>query len=264
MSCVSACGLFPDLAGLTGNALDASLDVNPSDGHIDVSATDGSADAEAAPCPSGAGPAMVNIGPFCIDSTEVTASQYDAFLAADASLGILPPACSFKGSYTTTTLTGAVPINGVDWCDAYAYCQWAGKRLCGDTSGGASGFLAYTSTTNQWFYACSSQGALIYPYGNTYDGGACNDVDYGVGSPIPVASDGCEGAYAGVHDMAGNVWEWEDSCDGDAGSADHCRVRGGCWVDSAQTIACAFDSFDHFTTTRGGPTGFVGFRCCAP
>jgi sulfatase modifying factor 1 len=265
---LGACGLFPDLGGLTGTPDAGGGDALASDAGADAVSSDAGADAnasDAATCPDGAGPTMVNVGPFCIDSTEVTVDQYKSFFASGPSLGLLPPECSFKTGFTESKDTnGSWPVDNIDWCDAYAYCKSAGKRLCGNIGGGASAFNGYTLATNEWFYACSAQGTLLYPYGNAYDGGVCNDTDFGVGSRIAVGVDGCEGGFAGIHDMAGNVWEWEDSCLGDAGSADLCRVRGGCWIDGPTQTACAFNSFNHFTTTRGGPSTYVGFRCCAP
>ena len=260
---VAACGLFPDVGdfsadgGSDGTALDGA--------GADAGADAGGDATETVPCPDGGGPSMVSVGPFCIDSTEVTAAQYEAFTAASPPLSLLPPLCAFKTGWTSSQYAGALPIREIDWCDAYAFCKWAGKRLCGDVDGGPSEFQGYTSSNNEWFYACTADGSRLYPYGNGYDGGVCNDVDYGVGTTIPVASDdSCVGGFPGVHDMAGNVWEWEDSCADDGGAGDLCRVRGGCWVDGASQTACAFDSFDHFTTTRGSPSSFVGFRCCAP
>src|SRR5580658_7610030 len=45
----------------------------------DAHATDSAAEAA---CPGKHGPAMVSVGDFCIDSTEVTAGQYGEFLDA--------------------------------------------------------------------------------------------------------------------------------------------------------------------------------------
>ncbi|MDZ4063947.1 MAG: hypothetical protein U1E22_04685, partial [Coriobacteriia bacterium] len=41
---------------------------------------------------------------------------------------------------------------------------------------------------------------------------------------------GCQSSvsgYAGVYDLIGNAFEWEDSCDGNFGIIDSCRLRGG-------------------------------------
>jgi hypothetical protein len=84
-SCAPACGLFPDLSGLSDagredvSVVDAGLDAT-----ANVTAEDVAPEA-APPCPDGAGPTMVNVGPFCIDSTEVTANQCNASsFAADS------------------------------------------------------------------------------------------------------------------------------------------------------------------------------------
>jgi len=153
----------------------------------------------------------------------------------------------------------------VDWCDAYAYCEAVGKRLCGRIGGGANAFNDFADAAkSQWYNACSSGGTQIYPYGDTYQSSYCNGAEFAAGttittgflvkcrSPIP---------YAGVSDMSGNVSEWEDLCDGDS-----CRLRGGSFFATMGTVlneAVACDSFDSAPPrTWLGPAS--GFRCCFP
>jgi len=164
----------------------------------------------------------VRVGAYCIDATEVTVKHYRAFLAAKAgdTSGQIA-ACAWNASYQPLdaplgTAFDDYPIVKVDYCDAVAYCTWAGKHLCGKQSGAP---LATTEATNaarsEWFRTCSgnADGTHQYPYGQTYGPATCNGIDHDAGV-LPVgALPGCVGAYPGVHDLSGNVREWEDACD---------------------------------------------------
>ena len=66
--------------------------------------------------------------------------------------------------------------------------------------------------------------------------------------------------YTGVYDLSGNVWEWEDSCDGATGQSDICRLRGGAFGVNYAGLRCGLD-FDFARNYHGDD---LGFRCCAP
>lgn len=218
-------------------------------------------------------------GGFSIDATEVTRAQYDAWLAANPSIAGQPPACSWNTTFMPPAdcmigvgvCTGAAcdrhPQVCVDWCDALAYCSGVGKRLCGRIGGGDSPYTGFNDeATSQWFNACSSGGQNDYPYGDVYQIHVCNDMEMSA-SPVEVGSlPGCQSSvagYSGVFDLSGNVWEWEDSCDGQAGPDDDCRRRGGSIAGPPQggNQACGFDSGG---LPRALTTGLGGFRCCGP
>jgi formylglycine-generating enzyme required for sulfatase activity len=182
-----------------------------------------------------AGPRLAAIGGFCIDSTEVTNAQYAQFFAAKGSdtSGQIP-ACSLNQTYKpSANWPGpanqlSLPVALVDWCDAYAYCKWAGKRLCGKIGGGPNPYTAYADPAfSQWFHACSNAGRNPFPYDGTYRPEACNGfngpngchhdpgVPAGTCALAPVGSySQCQGVrgFAGVFDLSGNAFEWEDSC----------------------------------------------------
>jgi len=208
---------------------------------------------------------------YHIDVTEVTQGQYDAWLRAQPGLPASSDVnCSWKsaGSYApqgaVSTAADAEhhPIVNVDWCDAYEYCTSVGKRLCGAIGGGAALYAAYQDATqDQWYRACSAGGANSYPYGNTYSDQACNGVAYSAQTQVVGSLPGCVSlapGYAGVYDMSGNAWEWEDSCTGD-GATGRCMIRGGCFDSDQPSLTCASTG----SVARDGAYFYIGFRCCA-
>jgi hypothetical protein len=230
-------------------------------------------DADAGPgCPD---PSMINVGAFCIDSTEVTTEDYEVFAANGPDAGI--PQCAWKTSYEHLCGTGLLPVGGVDWCDAYAYCASKGKRLCGKihssgTSGGAvdMGVDLNNQLLDEWFYACTQGGSRAYPYGSSFDVAACNGKGGpGDGGSVPSGSlSTCQGGFAGIYDMSGNVWEWENACDdaGGAGNpaADNCVARGGSWARPMSNLQCANTGLGYERNVNEAGLGCdFGIHCCA-
>lgn len=247
----------------------------------EASTTDAQADSAATlPTPCGdvrAGPAMVRVpgeagaGAYCIDSTEVSQGDYAVFLAVvgvDKKLDDLPPKCAAK---TTSHLpgngqdcqfnpyqpddAGKMPVGCVDWCDAYAFCRWADKHLCGAVGGGTSSDRQRTDPNkDEWYRACTNgSAARAYPYGTMFDANACNAGNKGDLTTVP-AKTTCEGGVPGLFDMSGNASEWSDSC-----SPGGCAERGGDFGDTeALDVACTAAVTEPPLTRRFQ----LGFRCC--
>lgn len=252
--------------GLDGMTLDAS---GASDASGDAFGCDGGCPIDHPTCAGGQctvrGPTMVQVGGmFYIDSTEVTVAEYQVFLAAKA-IGAgadsgsdtsgQPSVCAWNTAYYDGTPLNPTtwPMTNVDWCDALAYCTWAGKHLCGAIAGG--GPIATTSaldqTKSQWFLACGGAGGSSHP--NSVD--MCNSTG-GNGDLIPVATaPSCQGYYAGVYDLEGNAAEWVDSCE-DGGALDNCALLGGSYIDNQSYCT------ESFTYPRNELAHPFGFRCC--
>jgi sulfatase modifying factor 1 len=271
---VPSCSLLTTLGDLGGDAgPDVSLG-DASDAVVADVASDQATSSDGG-CPD-ALPAMVAtpLG-FCIDSTEVTRGQYADFLNSGPAVANQIAACAFNTSFIPTGNwpdTSSLPVVDVDWCDAYAFCAWAGKRLCGAVQGGTlSSSGVDDPAKDEWFAACTRGGSRLYPYGSMYDAAACNGSDRGLGAPVAVASEpGCVGGYPGVFDMSGNIWEWRDSCVvsmSDAGTAkDTCVAGGGAYTfvnglgDASDQMQCRSFGLE----TRGSSDSDRGFRCCSP
>jgi formylglycine-generating enzyme required for sulfatase activity len=269
---VAACSAFVGLDGLNVPN-EGGTPEGGTDAAADTMMMDTGVDSPPPPaCPSGKGSAMIEFDGHCIDALEVSFQQYFAFLGSLPDGGSvspnMPPECSFKTTHTPDNVPNdlTLPVAWIDWCDAYAFCKWAGKDLCSGVDGGTIPASAFADPTQSlWMMACSQNGMKKYPYGSTYDPTACRETGNPDGGPnmgtVPSGTmKKCEGGYPGVFDMIGNIREWEAACNGDGGAKAMCRRRGGAFneVPSA-SIDCAFDE----KYTRDFRSESSGLRCCA-
>jgi|TARA_B100000959_G_scaffold275353_1_gene328603 formylglycine-generating enzyme required for sulfatase activity len=102
-------------------------------------------------------PSQITTSSFYMDKYEVTNAQYEKFMKAT---GSREPEYWQNDHFNRPNQ----PVIGVDWNDAMAYAEWAGKRL---------------PTEVEWEYA--ARGGLKnkdYPWGNEKpDGSQCNFAD---------------------------------------------------------------------------------------
>lgn len=215
-------------------------------------------------CPDGP---MVDFPGFSIDAHEVSSARYGDFLAVDVDPGAQPAVCAWNLEFTPSKMwppdDPQLPVVFVDWCDARAYCHWAGKRLCGAIGGGSGDFdKPIDPKTDQWYRACAGDPPKFYPYGVLYSPKSCNGKDFDLNSDArrPSGSiDACQGATPGLFDMSGNVFEWVDACDGESGAGDACLRRGGSSFSILTDLRCDLKS----SRRRDLPESYVGIRCCS-
>jgi len=266
----------PSLVTRDAGSVDGGDDDRDGSGAVDggsVTDVDGGAGRS---CPAGRGAAMILYDGFCIDERETTFADYRAFVADDAgasSAGSSVPAeCAFKTSFLPLDWPRAVaedplPASEVDWCDAWAYCAWAGKRLCGGDHGAALPFASLTDPTDEWFRACTNGRTTKFPYGTSFDVRICNVAGYAGGTnqvEAPGAATACHGLAAPldrVTDLVGNVAEWTRSCehlDGVDAAAEACHLRGAHFYAASQDGCNDDDSLP-----RAEEETKAGIRCCA-
>lgn len=291
MIAMGGCRLFVDLEGLGDGPLPAGGDGATDGGGDTTTSADGpgndtSLDVTPVPdvkeeplpdggCPSLGGPTPKRITSgatsFCIDTTEVTREQYDAFLKSSPAGGVGECAWKSSAGYTPgadwpyTPMTKDHPVVGVDWCDAKAFCAWSGKRMCGGIGGGPlnNADIALPAKS-EFVFACSNGGTQSFPYGNVYSPNSCNGADLAAGRTLPVGSLlGCKGGFPGLSDLSGNVHEWLNGCllDPDAAAPDQlCSISKSAFTHSAGDMLC--------TSVEGIERDIrldeIGFRCCSP
>ena len=171
---------------------------------------------------------------FYMDKYEVTNAQYRKFVEAT---GHREPEDWDNDDFNQPNQ----PVVGVSWRDALAYAKWAGKRL---------------PTEKEWVWA--ARGGLRgkkYPWGDQEPNSS--RANYGgskIGKPTAVGSYPANGY--GLHDMAGNVYEWCQNSS-DINNYNNKALRGGDWYRFYDYLRLAARISD----APNSRSRFYGFRC---
>jgi formylglycine-generating enzyme required for sulfatase activity len=203
------------------------------------------------------------LGSYCIDTLEVTVADFNAYLVDSGAYVDTPDGCAgtvVRPLVDNDPTHQTLPITNVGECNAWSYCRWAQKRLCGTIGDGGVATGARTQDT-EWGFACVNGVAnTAYPYGIAYDASVCNTEGAGA---VPVGSlPGCHGTappFDRIYDLSGNAYEYVN----DIGNSDFsvARPAGGSWQEGAGA-SCDFNmNGGGFWALNG--TGQAGFRCCA-
>ena len=184
----------------------------------------------------------VTTGAICMDLNETTADEYAACVKA-GKCDATSLKCAAQATYETPG-KGNHPINCVDMPQAINYCKAQNKRLASD---------------EEWEWVARGGAAgHTYPWGDDKPNGkACWSGESTLVGTCPVGATPAGDSPQGIHDLAGNVFEWTTSRNDGAGKF---RIgRGGSWRDSAP---------DGLKASRSGPgfevqyrCGFLGIRC---
>lgn len=203
----------------------------------------------------------VFVNNFYIDKFELTNGRYLEFVKATNHRIPQNPKNATRNLWQGDTITESLadrPVVNVDWADANAYCQWAGKRL---------------PTEAEWEKAAKGTADRRFPWGNVEPTNKhlnFNQQWIGEKTLMPVGSYELGKSPFGVYDMAGNVWEWvNDWYDAKYYEKSPAKnppgpetgtkrvLRGSGWQNETPTVRI-FTRVDSDPTIRNESTGF---RC---
>lgn len=205
-------------------------------------------DVEGGSCPHERPTRPVYIAAFELGKYPVTFDEYDAFCLATYSP--MPN----DGGWGR----GSRPVINVSWDDAQAYCRWLSQL---------EGRTYRLPSEAEWEYCARAGKQTAYATGMRIEAHQANH-NMHVGMTTPVWQ--YPANAFGLHDMAGNVWEWVQDCWHDSyqgaptngkaweeGGNCHERVlRGGSWNDRPRYLRAAYRVKDY----ASGRQPFRGFR----
>ncbi|HMR77482.1 MAG TPA: SUMF1/EgtB/PvdO family nonheme iron enzyme [Polyangiaceae bacterium] len=216
-------------------------------------------------CTSKFGATMININnEFCIDQRPVTRGEYKSFYV-DTLITPFTQSAECKLNDLKTKFVDEFPFNNPDfaatdvsWCDAEAFCAWAGKRLCGKRGGG--GLTGDVKDPNnefadpqlsEWAYVCTNGGTTKFQYGDVKNSLLCPTFQ---SSPVMSKPD-CHGIgvpFASVFDMNHNIAEWVSGTPTGPNSPTHAGMGAAASAPGVETGECR--------AVHGG--SIPGARCC--
>ena len=217
----------------------------------------------------------VTLSAYYMDLTETTVGQYKA--CVDAGVCTVPYT---QGPEQFQTYPGFPnnPVNYVTWTQSQAYCKWRGAAF--DLPTEAQWEMAARGSCEKNGSTASDAGCAAamrtYPWGEaeaTCSYAVMSNGTYGCGTITTwaVGSIPAGDSPYGVHDMAGNVWEWTRDWYGtysagavtdpvgpdSTSSTSHLMIRGGSADGDASLVRVG-------TRVSGPPSGFgryLGLRC---
>jgi formylglycine-generating enzyme required for sulfatase activity len=170
------------------------------------------------PFPDFSDTVTISLPNFFMDKYPVTNNQFKSFIDQT----------SYKPEDTTSYLkhwlngsprigTEDYPVVYISLEDAWAYANWAGKRL---------------PSEQEWQYSAQGNDMRKYPWGNKMDSTRCN---FNLNFSTPVSRFANGGSPFKVMDMVGNVWQMTADVY-DNGSYYYNIIRGGSYYHPTQSI----------------------------
>ena len=208
---------------------------------------------------------LVKLETYLIDIYEVTNQKYLEFVQATGHPPALDASCTsdackdgnlWEGDSFPRVIRNQ-PVTQVNWYDAEAYCKWRGKRL---------------PTEAEWEKAARGPSGSMYPWGNRSPKGRATYKrkwkEFYTMTNVGTFPGGV--SVYGVHDMAGNVWEWvsdwysrtyytHGTINNPQGweEGEFKSLRGGSWVNNSDTLRSAFRRWSQPDVKFND----TGFRC---
>lgn len=198
---------------------------------------------------------LVYLSEYAISQYPITNAHYAVFAKAQHRV------------FSYTPGLENIPVTGVAWDDAVAFCRWLSQR---------TGNVFRLPTEAEWEKAARGPDGRLYPWGDDWDpsrvsAGALHNLPAPIGLCSPLGD-----SVFGISDMSGNVWEWcADWFDARAyvrrvansngrmvqdplgpATGEGCVVRGGAFDSPPKHARCAHRNWYYPHNTRAN----VGFR----